>query len=137
LLIFALGILSLFYVGQRESQPSKTFAADTKIVTKSPLIIAARRSNNQIEYTVNNTSYSKRDLDELIGEARLNANPDSPVVVVLEDNMSLSDIKEVPQSALAAGFKNVRVFVYWKGTGNMAELFFGPVVKHNLDRLPN
>jgi hypothetical protein len=117
-LIFALGILSLFYVGQRGSQPSKTFAADTKVVTKSPLIIAARRSNNQIEYTVN-------------------ANPDSPVVVVLEDNMSLSDIKEVPQSALAAGFKNVRVFVYWKGTGNMAELFFGPVVKHNLDHFPN
>jgi hypothetical protein len=136
-LIFALGILSLFYVGQRGSKPSKTFAADTKIVTKSPLIIAARRSNNQVEYTVNNSRYSKRDLDELIGELRLNANPDSPVVVVLEDNMSLSDIKEVPQSALAAGFKNVRVFVYWKGTGNMAELFFGPVVKHNLDHFPN
>jgi hypothetical protein len=136
-LIFAFGLLSLFYVGQRESRPNETFAADTEIVAKSPLIIAARRSNNQIEYTVNNARYSKRDLDEVIGKARLNSNPDSPVVVVLEDTMSLSDVKEVPQSALAAGFKNVRVFVYWKGTGNMAELFFGPVVKHNLDHLPN
>ncbi len=50
------------------------------------------------------------------------------MVIVREDTMALSDIKEVPQMALAAGFKNGRVFVYWKGTGNMAELFFGPVV---------
>jgi hypothetical protein len=50
--------------------------------------------------------------------------------------MALSDIKDVPQMALAAGFKNVRVFVYWKGTGNVAEIFFGPVMKHNPDNLP-
>lgn len=38
--------------------------------------------------------------------------------------------------AVEAGFNYVRVFVYWKGTGNMAELFFGPVVKRNLKHLP-
>jgi hypothetical protein len=66
----------------------------------------------------------------------VSASADSTVAIVLEDTISLSDIKGVPQMALDAGFNYVRVFVYWKGTGNMAELFFGPVVKHNLDRLP-
>jgi hypothetical protein len=43
----------------------------------------------------------------------------------MEDNMTLSDVKDVPAMALKAGFIEVRAFVYWKGTGNMAEVFFG------------
>jgi len=72
----------------------------------------------------------------MVGELRLSSNADSDMVIILEDTMALSDIKQVPQMALDAGFKNVRVFVYWKGTGNIAELFFGPVVKHNLEHFP-
>jgi len=89
-----------------------------------------------IEYTVGKARYSKTELNEIIGEMRLRYSADSYVVIVLEDSMALSDIKVVPQMALDAGFKNVRVFVYWKGTGNMAEQFFGPVVKHNLNQVP-
>jgi hypothetical protein len=51
------------------------------------------------------------------------------VVVVLEDNLLLSDVKDAPAMALKAGFTDVRVVVYWRGTRNMAEVLFGPVVR--------
>jgi len=111
-------------------------AAAAKILPKNPIIVSARRINGKIEYSIGNLRYSKTSLGESIGEMRLTASPDSDVAIVLEDSMALSDIKEVPEMALSAGFKNVRVFVYWKGSGNMAELFFGPVVKHDLHHLP-
>jgi hypothetical protein len=114
--------------------PKKTTA---KILPKSQIVVSARRVNGSIEYAIGKFRYAKAELSESIGEMRLTSSADSEVAIVLEDTMALSDIKDVPQMALDAGFKNVRVFVYWKGTGNMAELFFGPVVKHNLDRLPD
>jgi hypothetical protein len=108
-----------------------------KILPKNQIVVSARRVNGEIEYTIGNFHYTKAALSDSMGEMRLNASAESEVVIVLEDTMALADIKEVPQMALSAGFKNVRVFVYWKGTGNMAELFFGPVVKHNLDHFPD
>ena len=59
----------------------------------------------------------------------MDAAEDSGVVIVLEDNLLLSDVKDAPAMALKAGFTDVRVFVYWRGTVNMAEVLFGPVVK--------
>ena len=35
--------------------------------------------------------------------------------------------------ALKAGLSDVRVFVYWKKTGRMAEVLFGPVIKYKED----
>jgi hypothetical protein len=107
-----------------------------KILPKSKIVVSARRLNGSIDYAIGNSHYSKFALGEIIGEFRISSNADSDIVIVLEHTLTLSDIKEVPQMALDAGFKNVRVFVYWKGTGNMAELFFGPVVKHSLDHIP-
>lgn len=64
-----------------------------------------------------------------LGEWHVNAAKDSGGVVVLEDNLLLSDVKDAPAMALKAGFTDVRVFVYWRGTKNMPEVLFGPVVK--------
>ena len=109
---------------------------NTKILSKTQIVVSARKVNGVIEYRIGDGRYARAQLSEFIGEMRSSASADSTVAIVLEDSMSLSDVKDVPQMALDAGFNYVRVFVYWKGTGNMAELFFGPVVKHNLDRLP-
>jgi hypothetical protein len=62
---------------------------------------------------------------------------DSEVVVMLEDDLLLSDVKEVPAMAMKAGFTDVRAFVHWKGTGNMAEVWFGPVVKVKKAKVEN
>jgi hypothetical protein len=68
-------------------------------------------------------------MDYQLGEWHVDATKDSGIVVVLEDNLLQSDVKDAPAMALKAGFTDVRVFVYWRGTGNMAEVLFGPVVK--------
>jgi len=109
----------------------------SKILPENQIVVSARRINGSIDYAIGKSHYSKLDLSEAIGELRLSSSASSGILIVLEDTMALSDIKDVPQMALDAGFKNVRVFVYWKDTGNMAELFFGPVVKHNLDHFPD
>jgi hypothetical protein len=129
--LVVLSLLIPFGAGPTASNKTKP-----KLLPRNQIVVSARRFNTSIEYAVGKTRYSKRDLAEWIGEARLSSSPDSDFVIVLEDTLSLSDIKEVPQMALDAGFKNVRLFLYWKGTGNMAELFFGPVVKHNLNHFP-
>ena len=131
--LVASAFLLLLACNSIHAGPKRTSA---KALAKNQIVVSARRVNGSVEYAIGKFRYSKGDLRECIGEMRLSSSIDSDVVMVLEDTMALSDIKEVPQMVLSAGFKNVRVFVYWKGTDNMAELFFGPVVKHSLDHLP-
>ena len=96
---------------------------------KKQILVYVHRTGNVTEYTYHGQGYSGKELDYLLGEWHVDAAKDSEVVVVLEDNLPLSDVKEVPAMAMKAGFTDVRAFVYWKGTGNMAEVWFGPVVK--------
>jgi hypothetical protein len=114
-LLFAM----LLPVNSVNGEPNKT---NKRILPKHQMVVSARKVNWKIEYSMGDMRFKKAELNECIGEARLNSSLESDVVIVLEDTMALSDIKEVPQMALAAGFKLVRVFAYWKGTGNMAEL---------------
>jgi hypothetical protein len=104
---------------------------------KKQILIFAQRQANGIEYVYDGKRYSGRELDYFLGEWHVDAAKDSEVVVVLEDNLPLSDVKEVPAMAMKAGFRDVRAFVYWKGTGNMAEVWFGPVVKVAKPRAEN
>jgi hypothetical protein len=96
---------------------------------KKQILVYAHRKENGIEYVYAGQSYSGKELDYWLGEWHGNAAKDSEVVVVLEDDLALSDVKDIPAMAMKAGFTDVRAFVYWKGTGNMAEVWFGPVVK--------
>lgn len=104
---------------------------NTKKVTKlkKQILVYAQKKGSGIEYVYDGQHYTGKQLDYLLGEWHVDAARDSEVVVVLEDNLLLSDVKDVPAMALKAGFTDVRAFVYWKGTGNMAEVWFGPVVK--------
>lgn len=109
---------------------------NSRVLPSPRIVVSARRVSGSIEYTIGKLRYTKAALSDAIGEMRLSASGDSVVVIIMEDTMTLSDIKDVPRMALDAGFHDIRIFVYWKGTGNMAEVFFGPVVKHNLDKFP-
>jgi len=104
---------------------------------KKQILIYAHRKGNGIEYVYGEKQYSGKELDYLLGEWHVDASKDSEVVVVLEDNLALSDVKNVPAMAMKAGFTDVRAFAYWKGTGNMAEVWFGPVVKVQKQKLEN
>jgi hypothetical protein len=98
---------------------------------RKQILVYAQRNGNGIAYLFRGQRYAGKELDYLLGEWHVDAAKDSEVVVVLEDSLALSDVKNVPAMAMKAGFKDVRAFVYWKGTGNMAEVWFGPVVKVN------
>jgi hypothetical protein len=97
--------------------------------TKKQIVILARRVKGVTVYEHERNEFKGPELNYELGEMRLSATGDSEIIVILEDSMSLSDIKDVPQMALNAGFHNIRAFVYWKGTGNMAEVMYGKVLK--------
>jgi hypothetical protein len=111
--------------------PAMASPGTTKKVMKmtKQILIYAQRRNGSIEYLHDDKRYSPQEIDYQLGEWHVDAAKDSGDVVVLEDNLLLSDVKGAPAMALKAGFTDVRVFVYWRGTGNMAEVLFGPVVK--------
>jgi hypothetical protein len=100
---------------------------------KKQVLIYAHRLNGSVEFMCDGQRYSAKDLDYALGEWHVDAAKGSEVSVVLEDNMTLSDVKDVPAMALKAGFRDVRAFVYWKGTGNFAEVLFGPVMRYRKD----
>ena len=97
------------------------------------IIVFARKTDQGIEYRFNKQTYTAKDLDYVLGELHMYANKDSAIAVVLEDNMLLSDVKDVPAMALKAGYTDVRAYVHWKRTGRMAEILFGPVLKATAD----
>ena len=97
--------------------------------TKKQIVIFARRVNGVALFEQGRNEFRASELNYELGEMRLSATADSEIIVILEDTMPLSDVKDVPQMALNAGFHDVRAFVYWKGTGNMAEVMYGKVMK--------
>jgi hypothetical protein len=111
--------------------PKKNRSSVSK--TTQRVIVFARKTDHGIEYRINKRIYTGKDLDYVLGELHIDANKESAVALVLEDNMFLSDVKDVPIMAVKAGYTDVRAYVYWKRTGKMAEILFGPVLKDTAD----
>jgi hypothetical protein len=127
-MFFSLGLI----LGMPSSaEPKKNKSAVSKTTQK--VVVFARKTDRGIEYRLNKQIYIGKDLDYVLGELHIYASKESAVAVVLEDNMLLSDVKDVPFMALQAGYTDVRVYVYWKRTGRMAEILFGPVLKATAD----
>jgi len=124
LLELVLGAPSFAGPRKNKSNPSKS---------AQRVIVFARKIDHGIEYRIDKQTYTGKDLDYVLGELHIYANKESAIAVVLEDNMLLSDVKDVPAMALKAGYTDVRAYVYWKRTGRMAEVLFGPVLKATID----
>lgn len=123
------GLLSVAFPSSIVAKRKKP--SDSK--TDLRIVVFAHKSDSGIEYRINQKVYKAEGLNYALGEMHIGATKRSGVAVVLEDNMQISDIKAVPGMALRAGFEDVRVYVYWKDTGRMAEVLFGPVLKFGLD----
>jgi hypothetical protein len=52
---------------------------------------------------------------------------------VVDDRARLSAITEVSEMAINAGFKDIRLFIYWHKTGRMAQVQFGPSIKFTMN----
>ena len=127
-LLFCLGLI---FGMPTSAGPKKSKSSASK--TTQRVIFFARKTDRGIEYRLNKQVYTRKDLDYVLGELHVYANKESAIAVVLEDNMLLSDVKDVPLMALKAGYTDVRAYVYWKKTGRMAEILFGPVLKATAD----
>jgi hypothetical protein len=123
--------LGLIFGVVTSASPKKNRSSVSK--TTQRVIVFARKTDHGIEYRIKKQTYTGKDLDYVLGELHIYANKESAVAVVLEDNMLLSDVKDVPLMALKAGYTDVRAYVYWKRTGRMAEILFGPVLKATAD----
>jgi len=130
--LFAVSLCMVLIFGVPSSaRPRKNKSSLSK--TTQRVIVFARKTDHGVEYQISKQKYSGKELEYVLGELHIDANKESAVAVILEDNMLLSDVKEVPRMALKAGYTDARAYVYWKGTGRMAEILFGPVLKSTND----
>ena len=127
-------VLCSFLLATAQSSPAtgkRKKSSESKIDQK--IVVFAHKTEHGIEYRINNESFTDKELNYALGEMHIDASKRSGVAVVLQDDMQLSDVKAIPRMAMSAGFNDVRVYVYWKATGRMAEIVFGPVMKFGLD----
>jgi hypothetical protein len=84
-----------------------------------------------------NAEYAKGDANYVLAELKLHEGGDCQVIEIFDDGARLSAIAEVSEMAINAGFKDIRPFIYWHKTGQMAEVQFGSPIKYttNADKL--
>ena len=76
---------------------------------------------------------NKGDANYWLAEIKLREYNDCQVIPIIDDDVPLGAITQISEMAINAGFKDIRPFIYWKKTGNMAEIQFGPPIKFKLD----
>jgi hypothetical protein len=58
---------------------------------------------------------------------------DCQIIPIIDDNVEIGAITQISEMAINAGFKDIRPFVFWRKTGRMAEIQFGPPIKYTTD----
>ncbi len=98
-------------------------AASAKSQTTTlPIVVFVHREDMKLVFEIDDKVYTRDELNFELGEMALDGK-DRLVVVLIQDNVLLTDLKEVPTMALKAGFRKISVFLIWKKTGSMAEMF--------------
>jgi hypothetical protein len=75
----------------------------------------------------------KGDANYWLAEIKLKECGNCQIIPILDDNVELGAITQISEMAINAGFKDIRPFVYWRKTGNMAQIQFGPPIKYTED----
>lgn len=55
------------------------------------------------------------------------------MIPIIDDDVPVGAITQISEMAINAGFKDIRPFIFWKKTGNMAEIEFGPPIRFAAD----
>lgn len=75
----------------------------------------------------------KGEANYWLAEIKLRECADCQVIPIIDDDVPLGAITQISEMAINAGFKDIRPFIYWKKTGNMAEIQFGPPIRFTAD----
>ena len=105
--------------------------SESSVKTSKPqqIVVRIHKSRKGLIYEVKSFHLKKGDANFLLAEMKLRECSDCQVVAVLDDDIELSAISQIGEMSINAGFKDVRPFIYWRNSGRIAEIQFGPVMK--------
>ncbi len=75
----------------------------------------------------------KGEANYWLAEIKLRECNNCQVIPIIDDDVELGVITQVSEMAINAGFTDVRPFVFWRKTGRMAQIQFGPPIKFTTD----
>lgn len=97
------------------------------------IVVLIHRSPNGLEYEMRSYHLKKGDANYWLAEIKLRECTNCQVIPIIDDDVPLGAITQISEMAINAGFTDIRPFIYWKKTGNMAEIQFGPPVRFTPD----
>ncbi len=93
------------------------------------VVVRVHKSPRGLEYEMRSYGLKKVEANYWLAEIRLRECSDCQVIPIIDDNVELGAISQISEMAINAGFKDIRPFVYWRNTGRIAEVRFGPPIK--------
>jgi len=126
--LLALGCLS---IGGLHARPQQKQEPERK--PEKQVVVRVHKSEKGLEYVLDANKYKKRDANYALAELKLQKGADCQVIAIIDDNADLGAITKFSEMAINAGFLDIRPYVYWRETGRMAEIQFGPPIKFTND----
>jgi hypothetical protein len=93
------------------------------------IVVRVHKSSKGLEYEMRSYSLKKTDANYWLAEIKLRECNECQVIPIIDDDVEFRAITEISEMAINAGFKDIRPFVYWRKTGRMAQIQFGPPIK--------
>lgn len=90
----------------------------------SPISILVEQRDKKIFYQVDGKQMDLPEILKYLGELTKVKDPHYPVIVLINQNVSFSDLGNLKGLILKAGFGNIRFFSFNKETKKMLELYF-------------
>jgi len=111
--------------------PAKNTKEATATKDKSPIIVVVRGTQKGLlfEVDLDGYQYKKVDANYCLAELKMKQGNDRPLLALVEDRAPLSAITEISEMAINAGFTDIRPYIYWPKTGNMARIEYGKPIK--------
>ena len=93
------------------------------------VVVRVHKSTGGLEYEMRSYGLKKVEANYWLAEIKLRECSDCQVIPIIDDDVELGAITQISEMAINAGFKDIRPFVYWRKTGRIAEVRFGPPIK--------
>lgn len=97
--------------------------------TARQIVVLVHRSNHGLEYELRSYHLKEREANFLLAEIKLRECDDCQIVPIIDDDVALGVVAKISEMAINAGFRDIRPFVFWRSTGRMAQIEFGPVIR--------
>jgi len=93
------------------------------------LVVHVHKSAKGLEYEMRSYHLKKAEANYWLADIKLRECNDCQIIPLIDDNVELGAITQISEMAINAGFKDIRPFVFWRNTGRIAEVQFGPPIK--------